>query len=68
MYLDLDNNEEISEPYVRVVAMQKVFDMTYSDGNGEWSMCDGCETGGNAYITDIVDVQEKTFGKKLHGV
>ena len=62
-YLDLDG-VDITEPFVRMVANSKGFDMTYSDGNGDWSMWDGCEAGGNAYITEVLDVPEETFGKK----
>ena len=74
-YLDLDA-VNTNEPFVRAVTTDKVFDMTYSDGNGDWNMWDGPEAGGNAYITEVLDMlvepfdrmPVETFSKKALGM
>lgn len=62
-YINLDENK-VAEPCVRVVHSNMVFDMTYSDGDDEWSTFGDSETGCNTNFMDIKDVPVENFGKK----
>ena len=50
-----DLDEQMDEPEVtmlRMVQVGETYDLTYSDSDDDWFVCDSCECGGNAYFMD----------------
>ena len=57
MNLD-DLDEQMDEPEVtmlRMVQVGETYDLTYSDSDDDWFVCDSCECGGNAYFMDYAN-------------
>ena len=63
-YLNLDEDEIPVEPYVRMVD-GGVYDMTYSDSDDDWYVCNTEEDQHGAYFENFKDIPVETYGKKL---
>ena len=50
-----DLDEPMEEPLVRVVKASESYDMTYSDSDGEWCICEENGDGDTTYFTKFTD-------------
>ena len=50
-----DLDEPMEEPLVRVVKASESYDMTYSDSDGEWCICEENGDGDTVYFTKFTD-------------
>ena len=54
-YFDLDETAPVDEPYIRMVAAEETYDMTYSDSDSDWHLCEGVQPGGEVYFEDFTN-------------
>eukprot|EP00435_Cladocopium_sp_Y103_P040582 s1727_g11.t1 len=66
-YFNMDDEDIIAEPFVRMIQDADVYDMTYSDSDDDWCLCGPGRggDGGNAYFENYLDLTEGTSGKMV---
>ena len=66
-YFDLDDEAQVDELYITMVALAETYDMTYSDSDSDWRLCKGAQRGGEVYFEDFTDASVETYGKTGDG-